>query len=145
MHSSSSQAIPLYGFDRWSKLAKDYPITCNILKQVKGLKTAIFSKLKPHTTLIPHYGWAKLANNVLRAHIGITVPANCGLWVEGETRIQYNNQWLLFDDSKLHTAFNNSDSDRIVLLLDLERPYYIPKGQSDIEDSTELKDLLNYL
>jgi hypothetical protein len=32
---------------------------------------------------------------------------------------------ITFDDSKLHTAFNNSNEECYILLIDLKRPEYI--------------------
>jgi aspartyl/asparaginyl beta-hydroxylase (cupin superfamily) len=36
----------------------------------------------------------------------------------------------VFDDSKTHGAFNNSDEERIVLIVDLIRPDHIPLGRA---------------
>lgn len=136
---------PLYGFDTWveSNCAR-VPETTRLLKTIPGLKTAIFSRLAPGTTLTPHYGWASLANRVLRCHLGVVVPDNCGVWVEGETRQQHPNQWLVFDDSRLHSGFNGSDRPRIVLLLDIDRPAGVPAGTSTYEQTEERDHFVKY-
>ena len=51
------------------------------------------------------------------------------------------NEWLTFDDSKLHTAFNNSTEDRYILLIDMKRPDFIKIGCSLREDN--LDELIN--
>jgi hypothetical protein len=114
------------------------------------IRTALFSRLQPRTTLGAHTGWADLANFVLRVHIPIVVPNDdsstseqsigdefnpnyntktrnsnnglCGLWVDGCVETHEEGRILCFDDSKVHRAFNYSNKDRIVLILDLVRP-----------------------
>ena len=53
------------------------PQTTLLLKELGPvLRTALFSRLEPHTTLGSHTGWADLANHVLRVHIPLVVPSN---------------------------------------------------------------------
>jgi aspartyl/asparaginyl beta-hydroxylase (cupin superfamily) len=52
---------------------------------------------------------------------------------------------VVFDDSKLHFAENNGNHDRIVLILDIERPSFVKKGTSDVEDTSELTQFINYM
>jgi aspartyl/asparaginyl beta-hydroxylase (cupin superfamily) len=35
---------------------------------------------------------------------------------------------LVFDDSKSHLAFNDSSSERVVLIVDILRPPHVPPG-----------------
>ena len=53
-----------------------------------------------------------------------------------------NNEIVIFDDSKTHWAENNSDEDRIILIIDIPRPYYVKPGNSDVEQTGELKELI---
>ena len=48
-------------------------------------------------------------------------------------------QLLVFDDSKLHKAFNNSTQERLILIVDLLRPDYIPKGLARGDVTYELQ------
>ena len=137
--------IPMYGFNVWvDSVVPHFPKTIQMLKQIKGLRTAIFSALGPKTILKPHYGWPILANDVLRCHLGLIVPENCGIWVENEKHEQKYGEWLVFDDSKLHSGFNMSEQKRIVLLLDIERPINVPKGQSKGHETNELGEFIEY-
>ena len=52
------------------------------------------------------------------------------------------NKIIVFDDSKMHYAENNGDSDRIILILDIERPDFVKKGISDIENTNELNEFI---
>ena len=136
--------IPFYGFGIWNKkILHKFPVLYNILKQIKGLKTAIISKLKKQTKLKPHHGWAALANNVLRCHYGIISNEESYIFVENESIKTTENNIIVFDDSKLHWAENNGVSDRIVLILDIDRPNNIKKGESKVKESDELHNFVN--
>jgi Aspartyl/Asparaginyl beta-hydroxylase len=151
---------------QWIDLCKrQCPETCDILQRVLGttLRTALFSQLAPHTTLEPHTGWSDLANHVLRLHIPLVVPGDsshhncdtnspkssssssssysaglCGTWVDGCVETHVVGKPIVFDDSKLHRAFNYSDQTRIVLIVDLERPAWLPTGTATGGHSEQL-------
>lgn len=105
------------------------PETYQLLKQIPDLRTAIYSRLGPKARLTPHVGPAHISNYCLRCHFGLIVPEGCGLWVEGEEHLQRPADWLVFDDSKPHSGFNNSSEQRVVLLLDIARPVWVPRGR----------------
>lgn len=147
-NNASWKVIPLMAFSKWSESnIKKYNKTYKELSKIKGLITAGFSKLGPDTSLEFHKGWAPLSNNVLRCHLGIRVPdGRCRIIVKDgdiEYRYQKGDQWLIFDDSLEHSADNNSTEDRVVLILDIERPPHIKKGTSNVEFSPELESFLN--
>lgn len=105
------------------------PKTTELLKSLGPyLRTALFSRLEPRTTLGVHTGWSDLANHVLRVHIPLIIPSKngqeglCGTWVDGCVESHADGRIICFDDSKTHRAFNYSDDDRIVLIIDLARP-----------------------
>jgi hypothetical protein len=105
------------------------PTTTKLLKSLGPyLRTALFSRLEPRTTLGAHTGWSDLANHVLRVHIPIKIPSGdgndglCGTWVDGCVETHKSGRIICFDDSKVHRAFNYSDEERIVLIVDLARP-----------------------
>ena len=53
----------------------------------------------------------------------------CGTWVEGEVRCHREKEFVVFDDSKVHKAFNLHKTEaRVVLILDLVRPGYVEEG-----------------
>ena len=51
----------------------------------------------------------------------------------------------MFDDSKLHYAENKSNEQRVVLIVDIERPYNIKRGTSSVEETSELMDIINQM
>ena len=90
------------------------PFTASVLRAIPGLRTALFSRLGPSTSLTSHAGWADLSNHVLRCHLPLSVPDNmpdgeksCGMVVEGQVMHHTEGDILVFDDSKRHYAFNH--------------------------------------
>eukprot|EP01031_Cornospumella_fuschlensis_P041572 gene41572-50733_t len=89
------------------------PETTRILKTLPKLRTALFSKLGPGTKLSSHTGWADLANYVLRVHLCLDIPVmgQCGLLVDGEVQYHKQGKIVVFDDSRVHRAFNMSETE----------------------------------
>jgi aspartyl/asparaginyl beta-hydroxylase (cupin superfamily) len=81
---------------------------------------AVFSRLRPQTRIPPHNG---MVNTRLICHLPLIVPENCGaIRVGNEARPWVEGEMLIFDDSMVHEAWNDSDSERVVLLFDIWRP-----------------------
>ncbi|QUY40948.1 aspartyl/asparaginyl beta-hydroxylase domain-containing protein [Acaryochloris marina] len=102
------------------------PETTRLIEQIPGLKTAFFSILLPHQRIPPHRG---PYNGVLRYHLGLMVPEatdQCGIRVGKDIRHWQEGKSLVFDDSFEHTAWNDADSVRVVLFLDVVRPVKFP-------------------
>jgi aspartyl/asparaginyl beta-hydroxylase (cupin superfamily) len=121
------------------------PRTVSILKQIPNLRTALLSRLGPHTELGCHTGWSDLANYVLRCHFCLQMPTNgeCGMWVNEEEQFHDEGKIIVFDDSKKHKAFNRSpNEERIVLIVDLLRPLSVPIGTARGGHTEQLDDLL---
>lgn len=122
------------------------PKTIQLLNEHLGpvLRTALFSRLDAETKLEAHTGWADLANHVIRFHLPLVVPTGqvCGTWVDGCVETHEEGRFLCFDDSKTHRAFNYSTSERIVLILDLARPDYLPTGTASGGHSDELDQFI---
>lgn len=139
--------FPFYGFGIWKKdVNKKCPFIVSLLKGIKGLKTATFSRMSPGTELKVHQGWADISNYILRCHLGIVCePGKSGVTVENETRYHEVGKWLVFDDSKHHTGFNRGQTDRIVLLIDIDRPSFIKKGVSTVQHTKELDAFISKL
>jgi aspartyl/asparaginyl beta-hydroxylase (cupin superfamily) len=95
------------------------PKTFEILSQIPELISADFSYLPAKTKIKPHKGFTKM---VLRAHLGLIIPKDCGIKVGEETHTWTPGKMLIFDDSFEHEAWNDSDEDRFVLMLDIANP-----------------------
>uniref|UniRef100_H3HC85 Aspartyl/asparaginy/proline hydroxylase domain-containing protein n=1 Tax=Phytophthora ramorum TaxID=164328 RepID=H3HC85_PHYRM len=125
------------------------PRTAELLRSLPGIRTALFSKLGPNTTLSAHRGWADLANHVLRCHFPLVVPRLstgapcCAMVVGGETTYHAEREFIVFDDSKLHYAFNHHpDKTRLVLIIDFYRPDQLPRGRARGGHSDELDEFI---
>ncbi len=77
------------------------------------------SRLKPGTELPPHHG---LSNIKLTAHLPVDLPDGCSITVAGETRQWVPDDFLVFDDSFLHSARNRGTRVRTVLIFDIWHP-----------------------
>lgn len=148
--SNTWKIFPFYAFGIWiNENCEKMPTLTKFIKEIPNLKIAILSKLSPGMKLIPHEGWGKHSNYVLRAHYGLVVTDNkCYVEVSDSKRqkrkYHKNDEWLVFDDSKTHMAENMSNGDRIVLILDIKRPDNIKQGISKIGDTKELLEIINY-
>lgn len=81
----------------------------------------LFSVLKPHTHIPPHTG---VINGRLTVHLPLIVPENCGaLCAGGQPRGWQAGQCLVFDDSFVHEAWNQSGHTRVVLIFDIWNPH----------------------
>jgi aspartyl/asparaginyl beta-hydroxylase (cupin superfamily) len=93
------------------------PTTTGILSTIPGVLTAGFSRLGPGSRIRPHKGSAP---TILRLHLGLVVPSDCGIRVNGSIRRWTEGRCLAFDDTYLHDAWNLSSRERVVLLVDLK-------------------------
>jgi ornithine lipid ester-linked acyl 2-hydroxylase len=98
------------------------PQTAQLLRQIPGMTSAMFSILAPHKRLPEHRGPYK---GVLRYHLGLLVPEPAplsGIRVAGQTRHWAEGRSLIFDDSHPHEAWNGTEAHRVVLFVDVLRP-----------------------
>lgn len=93
--------------------------TYALLQQIPQLVNAGFSRLAPGSQIAPHIGYT---DQVLRLHLTLQSNPACGLRVAGETRTWIEGECLIFDDTKLHEAWNHGQHERLVLLLDFAKP-----------------------
>lgn len=80
---------------------------------------AMFSALAPHTEIPPHTGET---NARLVVHLPLIVPEKCSYRVGFEHRTWTEGELLIFDDTIEHTARNDSDQLRVVLIFDVWNP-----------------------
>lgn len=102
------------------------PQTWRILQKIPGLKSAMFSIFEPGKHLPPHRG---PYNGVLRFHLGLIVPDQpdkIGIRIADQVRHWREGEALIFDDAYEHEAWNHSDSVRVVLFVDFEKPLRFP-------------------
>ncbi|HUA20259.1 MAG TPA: aspartyl/asparaginyl beta-hydroxylase domain-containing protein [Bryobacteraceae bacterium] len=94
------------------------PQSARLVERIPGMVTAGFSYMAPGTHIRPHRGYS---STVLRCHLGLVVPPNCGIRVGSETREWAEGKCMIFDDTQEHEAWNRSGKPRAILLLDFSK------------------------
>ena len=78
------------------------------------------SLLKPGTVILPHFG---LTNTRLRLQIPLEIPVgDLFIYCHDEKRKWQLGEPIILNDSYMHGVYNNTDADRVVLLIDLPHP-----------------------
>lgn len=117
------RSLILLAFGRKIKGYESYfPQTLQAIQQIEGLQGAMFSVFEPGSSLKPHRGPYA---GILRYHLALIVPEdneNCALELNGKTIHWAPGKSLLFDDTYIHSAWNQCKTPRVVLFVDLERP-----------------------
>ena len=98
------------------------PKTMAVLKSLKNVRVAGFSRLNPKTQIKPHTGYTGRRYDSLAFHMGLIIPTDgsCAFQCSNEVHTwKTPGEMIVFDDTFPHAAWNNSDSDiRIVLYID---------------------------
>lgn len=79
----------------------------------------LFSLMTPGTHLLPHCG---ITNSRVVGHLGLVIPPDCALGVDGEHYAWVPGQTVVFDDTYPHEAWNRSQAMRAVLIFDMWHP-----------------------
>lgn len=95
-----------------------------------------FSLLKPQQTIKAHYGQS---NHALTVHLPLAVPENCFLEVAGEKHYWRENELVVFDDSFKHSAYNQSEQLRIVMIFSIWHPDLNLEEQEAIQLSFKIR------
>ena len=86
------------------------------------MQSAFFSILAPGAHIPQHRGFDKA---LLRYQLGLIVPekrSDCTLWVDRTPHHWSEGESIVFDDTYLHEVRNDTNQERIVLLVHFERP-----------------------
>lgn len=123
---NSWKTIPFYAWGvKFHKNAKQAPKTIYVLEKIPGMVSASYNLLEAGAQIVPHYGDT---NAIMRCHLGLIVPGKLpeiGFEVDGEQRSWEEGKLLCFCDAHKHTAWNYTQSNRIILLFDVIRPEYL--------------------
>lgn len=119
---NSWKTIPLrtWGIQQ-NKNQKKFPFTYSIIQKYPQILSSSFNLLEAKSKIHPHCGDT---NAIYRCHLGLDIPSGlpeCGFIVKGETRPWENGKWLLFMDAYEHEAYNNSEKDRFIFVVDVIR------------------------
>lgn len=109
-----------YG-DSHPSAAELCPRTTALLQGIPTVKAAMFTELPVGSKLTRHRD--PYAGS-LRLHIGLRTPNDdrCFIDVDGQRYSWRDGEAVVFDETYIHHAENNAESDRLILFCDLERP-----------------------
>lgn len=96
------------------------PKTCAIVDSIPAVRSALFTVLPPGARLGRHHD--PVASS-LRYHLGLLTPNSekCALTLDGVDYPWRDGEELLFDQTYLHSAVNNTDTVRVILFCDVEK------------------------
>ena len=99
-----------------------------------------FSLLRAQSTIMPHYG---VTNTRLVFHLPLVVPSDCALnIVDGASHPWVEGCPMMFDDTYQHEAWNRSNQDRMILLMDCWHPDLSPPEREAIQALIEAIDFI---
>jgi hypothetical protein len=100
--------------------------TAQMLEQIPNLLTAFYSVMLAGAHVPHHTGPTKA---ILTAHLGLIIPLKrdrCHMEVAEHDVIWEQGKVVVFDDMYPHEVWNDTDEDRIILLMHLKRPLRFP-------------------
>jgi beta-hydroxylase len=97
------------------------PRTIALLERTPSVQAAMFAVLAPKSHLVRHRD--PFAGSV-RYHLGLVTPNSerCRIFVDGEPYVWHDGDDVVFDETYVHRAENKTDTWRIILFCDVERP-----------------------
>jgi beta-hydroxylase len=97
------------------------PKTVALVESIPSVNAALFALLPPGGRLGEHRD--PFAGS-LRYHLGLVTPnsENCHIDVDGHRYAWRDGDAVVFDETYIHSAVNNTDQTRIILFCDITRP-----------------------
>jgi len=97
------------------------PRSVELLQRIPSIKGAMFAMLGSGGVLNEHRD--PYAGS-LRYHLGLSTPNNdrCRIYIDGTPYSWRDGQGLLFDETYIHKAYNDTPQDRLILFCDVTRP-----------------------
>ena len=121
------QSFFLWGYGyRIPENCKRCPRTAELVEQIPGLKSALFSIHAPGVHIPRHKGVTK---GMITCHLALKVPKErekCRIFVHDQDYLWEEGKTFVFDDTFKHEVWNDSDEDRVILLVQFARPLRFP-------------------
>lgn len=97
------------------------PKTVALIERLPCVNAAMFTLLPKNSFLFKHRD--PYAGS-LRYHLGLITPnsVDCSIKVDGQSYVWRDGEDVLFDETYVHEAQNNTSHDRIILFCDIKRP-----------------------
>lgn len=116
-------------YDDFLPSAKEMcPKTVEMLAGMPSINAAMFTLMSPGGVLVFHRD--PFAGS-LRYHLGLMTPNSdkCYLELDREQYPWYDGKDLLFDETFIHRAVNDTDEYRVILFCDVTRPLWFPPAR----------------
>lgn len=99
------------------------PRTTELLAAIPDVNSAAFTLLPPGTNLGKHRD--PFASS-MRYHLGLVCPKEegCRIWVDGEEYTWRDGEDVVFDETYVHWARNETEEPRLILFVDFTRPLH---------------------
>ncbi len=114
-----------YGF-RMDQNCARCPATARLVERIPGVRTVLFSIHEPGMAIPPHKG---VTASMCILHLGLKVPrdsANCAIRVGTDVQHWKEGEAFVFDDTREHETWNRTSDDRVILLVQFDRPLRFP-------------------
>jgi beta-hydroxylase len=97
------------------------PKTVALVESSPSVHAAMFAVLPPGVKLNPHRD--PFAGS-LRYHLGLSTPNDdkCRIYIDGQMYSWRDGHDVVFDETYLHSAANDTQQTRVILFCDIERP-----------------------
>ncbi len=122
--AGSWQVFGLYhGGRKMKSCCERAPFTTELIEGLAELgctkvTMAGFSRMSAGTDILPHVDDVAIKN---RIHLGLKVPeGDCGFEVDGLPIKWQEGRAFMFDPTKIHRAWNKTQEDRVVFLVDFQ-------------------------
>ncbi len=123
------RSFPLHGFGyRVARSCERCPETARLVEAIPGMQSAWFSVVGAGCHVPSHRG---ITRGMLTVHLALRVPEpreRCRIRIADRDHHWREGELLIFDDTVPHAVWNDTDGDRVVLLIDVDRPMRWPGG-----------------
>lgn len=101
------------------------PKTVELVRSIPSINAAAFTMLPPGKKLGKHRD--PFASS-LRYHLGLATPNSdkCAIWIDGQFYSWRDGEDVVFDETYVHWAENETDQTRIIFFADFTRPLHTP-------------------
>ena len=101
------------------------PQTVALVEKIPSVHAAMFAVLPPGGKLNPHRD--PFAGS-LRYHLGLATPNDdaCRIYIDGTPYSWRDGEDIVFDETYVHSARNDTNQTRVILFCDVERPLRTP-------------------
>lgn len=110
-------------YDDFMPSAKELcPKTVELVRSIPNINAAAYTLLPAGAMLGKH---RDPCAGSLRYHLGLITPQNtdsCKIWVDGQEHVWRDGKDVVFDETYVHWALNDTSQPRIILFCDVTRP-----------------------